>query len=129
MKVVKSKNWGEIIRFCIVGVSMTLLHYGIYLFLKRWIYINLAYSIGYGLSLICNYFLTSYFTFRTKVTALRGIGFGVAHLFNYFFQIFLLNIFLLGGIRQNLAPLPVYMVAVPVQFMMIRFVFKQWTKN
>lgn len=114
----------EIIRFGVVGVFATLLHYGIYWLLRHCMNYNIAYTIGYVLSFICNFFLTSFFTFKTKASVKRGIGFGGVHLFNYFNQMLLLNVFVLFGIRENIAPLFVYAVAIPIQFIMVRFVFK-----
>lgn len=123
-KVMTREKYSEFIRFVVVGVFATILHYAIYWLLKNWLNYNVAYTIGYGLSFICNYYLTAHFTFRTKATAKRGIGFGAAHLFNYLFQMCLLNVFLSMGVSQNVAPVPVYAIAVPVQFMLVRFVFK-----
>lgn len=114
----------EIFRFGIVGVIATLIHYFIYLVLKQWINYNIAYTIGYALSFICNFFLTSYFTFKTKATIKKGIGFGGAHLFNYLFQMLLLNIFIYLKVNETLAPIFVYAIAIPINFLLIRFVFK-----
>lgn len=114
----------EVIRFAIVGVFATLLHYGIYLLLRQWINYNFAYTIGYGLSFICNFILTSYFTFKTKATVRKGIGFTGVHLFNYLFQMCLLNICIRAGVQQKTAPLIVFMIAIPIQFLLIRYVFK-----
>ncbi|MBQ7716311.1 MAG: GtrA family protein, partial [Prevotella sp.] len=97
----------EILRFGIVGVVATLLHYVIYWILQHWINVNVAYTIGYFLSFIANYFLSAQFTFREKTTTRNGIGFAGAHLFNYLFQMVLLNIFLWLGVSKALAPLPV----------------------
>ena len=62
---------GEIIRFGIVGVLATALHYGIYLGL-RWMWpfmnVSVAYSIGYLVSFVGNFLASNYFTFRTKPT-------------------------------------------------------------
>ena len=38
----------EIIRFGVVGVVATVLHYGIYYFLKAITNVNVAYAIGYA---------------------------------------------------------------------------------
>ena len=115
----------EILRFGIVGVVATLLHYVIYWILQHWINVNVAYTIGYFLSFIANYFLSAQFTFREKTTTRNGIGFAGAHLFNYLFQMMLLNIFLWLGVSKALAPLPVYCIAVPVNFILVRTVFKK----
>lgn len=123
MKVAKNSLL-EVIRFGLVGVFATLLHYGLYWLLSHWINYNIAYTIGYGLSFVCNFFLTSYFTFKSKATIKRGIGFSGAHLFNYLFQMLLLNIFIHIGVSQTMSPIPVYAIAIPVNFLMVRFVFK-----
>lgn len=119
----------ELIRFCIVGCIATILHYVIYYVLKNWINLNIAYIIGYGLSFICNYFLSSYFTFKKKANLKSGIGFSGAHLFNLAFQVVLLNVFTYIGISENIAPIPVYAIAIPVNFLMVRFVFKRFAVN
>ncbi len=115
----------EILRFGIVGVVATALHYVIYWILQHWINVNVAYTIGYFLSFIANYFLSAQFTFREKTTTRNGIGFAGAHLFNYLFQMVLLNLFLWLGVSKALAPLPVYCIAVPVNFILVRTVFKK----
>ncbi len=115
----------EILRFGIVGVIATVLHYAIYWILQHWINVNVAYTIGYLLSFVANYFLSAQFTFREKTTKRNGIGFAGAHLFNYLFQMGLLNLFLWLGVSKALAPLPVYCIAVPVNFILVRTVFKK----
>ncbi len=115
---------GEVIRFGLVGAFATAFHYLIYWLLSKWMNVNLAFTIGYAISFICNFFLTSLFTFKKKASLKRGLGFGGAHLFNYLFQIALLNLFILIGLRKNFAPLPVYAIAIPVNFIMVRYVFK-----
>lgn len=115
---------GEIVRFCIVGAFATLLHYFIYWILKSYVNVNLAYTIGYVVSLVCNFFLTSVFTFRAKTSVVRGIGFLGAHATNYLIHMVLLNIFLCLGLSKSLAPVPVFMIAIPVNFLLVRYVFK-----
>lgn len=117
-------NWNEVIRFGVVGVFATLLHYGIYWVLNHYMNANIAYTIGYLLSFICNFFLSSYFTFKSKASVKRGIGFIGAHLNNYLLHMILLNLFLYLGVSETLAPIPVYLIAVPVNFILVRWVFK-----
>ena len=64
--VSERKQLGEqALRFALVGVIATLLHYGIYYFLQRVINVNIAYTIGYVLSFLVNFYLTAYFTFHS----------------------------------------------------------------
>lgn len=125
LTIINNKTIGEIFRFALVGVFATLFHYLIYWILQHWINVNVAYTIGYALSFICNFFLTSYFTFKKKASVKRGIGFSGAHLFNYLFQMILLNVFIYLGLSKTLAPIPVYMIAIPVNFLLVRYVFKR----
>ena len=125
LTITNNKTFGEIFRFGLVGIFATLFHYLIYWILQHWINLNVAYTIGYAVSFVCNFFLTSYFTFKKEATVKRGIGFGGAHLFNYLFQIVLLNIFIAVGLSKTLAPIPVYMIAIPVNFLLVRYVFKK----
>ncbi len=123
------KTLGEILRFGIVGCVATAIHYLIYWLLNKWINVNIAYTIGYATSFVCNFFLTSYFTFKKKASLKRGLGFGGAHLCNYLLQMLLLNFFILLGVKEDLAPIPVYAIAIPINFLMVRFVFKHNDKE
>ena len=113
----------EIVRFGIVGVLSTALHYGIYWVLQHWIEVNIAYTTGYVLSFLVNYWLTAHFTFHTAASVKNGFGFSGAHLVNYLLHIVLLNVFLWLGLSNEVAPLCVFAIAIPVNFILVRFVF------
>lgn len=115
----------EFIRFCVVGVVATLIHYGIYYLLLHQVNVNIAYTIGYILSLCCNFWLSAKFTFKAEATTKRGLGFALSHLVNYGLQMLVLNISLSFGIPEPIAPIPVYLICVPVNFLLVRFVFKK----
>lgn len=120
----KKKIIGEAFRFALVGGICTVLHYGIYYLLQRYIDVNIAYTLGYALSFIVNFWLTAWFTFGTSPSWKKLFGMGGAHAVNYFLHIVLLNIFIYIGIPQQWAPLPVFAIAIPVNFILVRFVFK-----
>ena len=119
------KRFPEFIRFVMVGVLATALHYGIYFLLQRFINVNIAYTLGYALSFIANFYLTAYFTFGKKPSWSKAFGFGGAHLFNYLLHIGLLNTVIWLGLSKTLAPIPVFAIAIPVNFLLVRFVFKR----
>lgn len=121
-------RWQEIFRFGVVGVLATAVHYGIYLLLQIWIWTWLAYTIGYALSFIMNYVLTNYFTFKTKPNVQNGVGFILSHAINYGLQIVLLESFLWIGIERVIAPLLVYSIVIPINFILVRFVFTKIDK-
>lgn len=124
MNMERLKQLPEFIRFVIVGTIATALHYGLYFVLQQVINVNVAYSIGYIVSFIANFYLTAFFTFRKKPSWKKAIGFGGAHLVNYLLHMGLLNLFLWSGLSKALAPIPVFAIAIPVNFLLVRFVFK-----
>lgn len=120
----KQKWMQELIRFGVVGAIATLLHYGIYLFMQLYVDVNIAYTVGYMISFLLNFYLTSYFTFRVKPSWGKMFGMGISHGINFLLHICLLNLFLWFGISKTLAPVPVFCIAIPVNFLLVRFVFK-----
>lgn len=119
----------EFVRFALVGVTATAIHYGVYWLLQRVINVNVAYTAGYLVGFVANFYLTAYFTFRTLPSWTKLFGMGVAHLVNYGLHIALLNLFLWTGLSKEWAPLPVFCIAVPVNFLLVRFVFKRNKKR
>ena len=101
----------EFVRFILVGILATATHYGIYFFLCVLMLPAIAYTIGYVISFILNFYLSNIFTFNTKPTVRKGIGFGISHFVNYLLHIGLLS-------------LPVFALVVPVNFLLVRLVLK-----
>ena len=102
------KQLPEFVRFVMVGIFATALHYGLYFVLQRVINVNIAYTLGYALSFIANFYLTAYFTFGRKPSWRKAFGFGGAHLCSYLLHMGLLNLSLWMGIPKPLAPIPVF---------------------
>ncbi len=122
--IIKNQKLNELIRFVFVGILATIIHYCIYLLLINVFWVNVAYSLGYLISFILNFFITSYFTFHSKPNLKKGIGFGVSHLINYGLHLVLLNFFLWLGFSTVYAPIPVFMIVIPINFILVRTVFK-----
>ena len=116
----------EFIRFVIVGVGATILHYTIYLALEHGLHFNynIAYTIGYILSFIFNFFASTFFTFKAEANTKNGVKFAGAHLINYFVHMILLNIFIYIGIPDNFAPIFVFPIAIIINFFMVRLALK-----
>ena len=119
-KTMNRKQLMEVVRFGIVGTTAMVIHYGIYFVLLPLMDKNIAYSIGYFISFLCNFLLSSYYTFKVKPTWRRMVRFAGSHVANYVLQIILLNLFCWLGIPEKWAPLPVYAIAVPVNFLLVR---------
>lgn len=132
----KLSHLGEVVRFGIVGVAATLLQYGIYWGLIQFIgtgtpaarqhfLTSAAMTVGYVLSFIFNFYASTRFTFRVKANAKRGAGFLFSHIVNYLLQMLTLNLFLLAGLPKAWAPVPMFCVCVPVNFLLVRFFLKR----
>lgn len=132
----RRQQLGEVVRFGIVGVTATLLQYFIYWLLLRlaihWdveagthTLSTMAMTIGYVVSFIYNFVASTRFTFRVKANARRGAGFLFSHVVNYSLQMLTLNFFLLLGISKQWAPIPMFCVCVPINFLLVRFFLKR----
>lgn len=124
--LINRQTFYELIRFVVVGFVATAIHYGIYWLLVHCMNATIAYSIGYALSFVCNFILTSLFTFRQKASIKKGVWFGVAHGVNYLLHVLFLNFFLWLDIPKSWAPIPVFAIVIPVNFLLVRFVFKRF---
>ncbi len=119
------KTWGEVRRFVVVGIVAAAVHYAVYWLLMQRIEVNTAYTIGYVVSFVVNYYLSARYTFRRKKSVGNGLGFVGAHVCNYLLQMLLLNFFLWIGLGKTLSPIGVYAIAVPVNFVLVRTVFRK----
>ena len=119
----------EFVRFCIVGVIAAGIHYLVYFLLQLIdggsVWLSIAYTIGYIVSLVCNFFLTTYFTFRSKVSVKKAAGFSFSHIVNYTLHMVLFNLFISLGINRLIAPILVLMTAVPTNFTILHFVYRK----
>lgn len=116
---------GEIVRFGIVGMLATAIQYGVYWLLLRWLDHNVSMTIGYVVSFVFNFVASTYFTFRVKASAKRGAGFSFSHLVNWLMQMLLLNLFIWLGVSKEWAPLPMFCICIPVNFLLVRFFLKR----
>lgn len=111
--------------------------------------ITVTYAVGYAVSFVANYIVSLRWTFRTEGSVSKGLGFAFSHLVNAGMHLGLLNLFrALGagdalsmlliwltpwlvewlpvlGRPESLLPLPVYIIVVPVNFLMVRFFLKR----
>lgn len=140
----RNERLGEIIRFAIVGITATLIQYGIYWLLihgsshavmtntttdsslhTRHLWPTIAMTIAYLVSFVFNFIASTRYTFRVKANIRRGAGFALSHVVNYFLQMATLNIFLAIGIPKMWAPIPMFCICVPTNFLLVRFFLKR----
>ena len=116
---------GEVLRFGVVGVLATLIQYAVYWVLIHWLNPSLSMTIGYIISFAFNFLASTRYTFRVKANARRGAGFALSHGVNWLLQMLTLNLFLWLGVSKQWAPIPVFCICVPVNFLLVRFFLKR----
>jgi hypothetical protein len=60
-----------------------------------------------------------------KANVKRGAGFAFSHVVNYLLQMVTLNFFLWLGLSKQIAPIPMFCICVPVNFLLVRFFLKK----
>lgn len=112
----------EVIRFAMVGGLATVIQYGVYVVFVDAVGVPAVPStmISYAISFICNFFLSSYFTFHSRPNTLRGMGFALSHLVNMGLQVGLVAIFK-GIVGPTLALLPAMAICIPTNYCLVRY--------
>lgn len=123
----RRERLGELLRFGIVGTVAVAIQYVAYLLLIHWAHagVNVANTVAYVVSFLFNFVASTRFTFRVKATAGRGLAFAFCHVVNYLLQLLTLNLFIHWGVGKSLAPLPMFAICVPVNFVLVRYFLKQ----
>ncbi len=121
VELLQRDRLAELVRFGIVGVVATAIHYGVYYLLLFVLNPTLSYTIGYAVSFCCNYLLSSRFTFRVGLSVSKAANFSISHLLNYLIGVGLLNLFIALGVSSEVAPLPVFVLVIPINYILVRF--------
>lgn len=114
----------EGLRFCITGSLAVAIQYLTYRFLLKICTPIIANSISYSISMSFNFILSSLFTFRVQLSTKKLPGFLLSHTINFFLQTIFLSMFIHFGIHKQFAPIPVYAICVPINFILVRLFFK-----
>lgn len=87
----------QFVRFGVVGVLSSAVHYAIYYLLLFVLTASISYIIGYLVSFVGNYFFTNCYTFRTKPSWKHFAGFAGSHAVNFGLHVVLFQYFPLVG--------------------------------
>ena len=115
----------QFMRYSVNGGFSAGIHYGVYVLAMQFIQIDIAYSIGYIVSFFYNYFMTCYWTFRARPTWMRLLCFSGSHVVNYLIHVALFHLLTVWGVHRLVAPVLVLMVAVPTNFLILRYVYRK----
>ncbi len=121
----RCRTMGEVVRFGIVGCLATAIQYGVYWLLLRWLHPTVAMTLAYAVSFAFNFYASTHYTFRVKASVGHGAGFALSHGVNYVLQMMVLNAAIWIGIDKQWAPIPMFTVCVPVNFVLVRFFLKR----
>jgi len=122
------------VRFTVVGSTGTAIQYAIYwgfllLFNRLWgesqLLTTTAFTLGFMIEMITNYFLTTYYTFSAKPSLKNVGGFLTGRAFNYFVQIGSLNALIWLGMGDKAAGAVAIVFAGVVNFFVVRIFFKE----
>lgn len=120
-------NWrstlARVVRFGLVGVVNTAVYYGLYLLFKLVVPYLVAHVLAFCLAMVGSYFLSCYFTFRTKPTWRKFLLFPLSNATN--FVISTVGLYVLvawAHLNQQVAPLVAAAAAIPFTFVVAQFV-------
>lgn len=124
-----NKSFQEFVRFCIVGGICTVLDASIFYVVRLFAPYQVALASGYCLSLIVNYFLTIYWTFKKKASAKNALGVVGAHLFNLFVvRMGLMFLFVdCLGMDDKVAYVPTLLISMVTNFIVVKFVVNKFS--
>ncbi len=111
----------EAVKFGLVGLGSTIITYIVYYILNDFVYPTIAYTIAYLVGIFFNYVLNTLFTFKTKYSIKKISGFIISHGFNLLLSLLLLNFFVYIGMSKDVAPIPMYSICIPINFLMVRY--------
>ena len=118
-------RYKELVRFGITGIVSTIVTYIVYYICLTFTNPTIAFLIGYLVAFVINYIMTLTFTFKVKASPKNGVGFVVSNVINFLLCEFFLNIFISIGVAKQWAPIPMYVVCIPINFLLVRYVMKK----
>ena len=125
-------------RFVLVGALGTGVQYGIYylllmVFQRQWpdvgILTSVAFTVGFVVEMVCNYFLTSYYTFRVKPSLKNIGGFLIGRALNYVIQLLFLHTMIWLQISEEWAGVIAIMLAGVINYFVLLPFFRQQKKE
>ena len=116
------------VRFMLVGAIGTGVQYGIYyllldIFRSQWpdvgILTSVAFTAGFVIEMVCNYFLTNFYTFKVRPTWKNAGGFLFGRAVNYPVQLLLLNVLIWLHVSEEYAGIFAIMLAGVINYFVL----------
>lgn len=121
----------EFIKFCIVGGICTIIDASIFYIVRLFAPYQIALTSGYCFSLIVNYFLTIYWTFKKKASIKNALGVIGAHLFNLFIvRMGLMYLFVdYLNMNDSIAYIPTLFISMITNFIVVKYAVNKLSKT
>lgn len=113
----------QMVRFALVGAVNTGTYFGLYLALLTWLPYVAAHVLAFLLSMVGSFFLTSYFTYRTRPTWRKFLLFPLTNAAN--FVVTTCGVYLLVDVlhlSSRYSPLIAQASAIPITFVVSRMI-------
>ena len=126
------------VRFVLVGALGTGIQYGIYyllldIFQRHWqdlgILTSVAFTAGFIIEMICNYFITSFYTFKMRPSWKNAGGFLFGRAINYVLQMLLLNVLIWLHISEEYSGILAIMLASVINYFVLLPFYKNKKRN
>ena len=121
-------KYRSVVRFVLVGAFGTGLQYGIYyllldIFQRHWqelgVLTSVAFTAGFIIEMICNYFFTSFYTFKMRPRWKNAGGFLFGRAVNYVIQMLLLNVLIWLHISEEYSGILAIMLAGVINYFVL----------
>ncbi len=131
------EKYRSAVRFVCVGAFGTALQYGIYygflaLFdrcFPEWrLRVSLAFTIGFVIEMVGNYFLTSFYTFHTHPDWKNASGFLLGRLVNYLMQLCFLHLLIWCTLSEELSGIVAIVLAGVINYFVLVPFFRKRSK-
>ena len=116
------------VRFVLVGALGTGLQYGIYylllgIFRSQFpgvgILTSVAFTVGFVMEMVCNYFMTSFYTFRVAPSLKNIGGFLMGRALNYVIQLLFLYVMIWLHMSEEWAGIVAIMLAGVINYFVL----------
>jgi putative flippase GtrA len=116
----------EALRYVVGGTVTTVLSLGLYYLLQLVLQYQVAYAIAFVVGVAIAYGINVGYVFRARHTAAKAMAFPLVYLAQYVIGALLLAVLVEWlGVPQEIAPLPVAIVTIPVSFVLARVIVKK----
>lgn len=116
----------EFVRFLLVGASNTLLSWGLFVVLVRFMPYTAAYTLAYVLGIINSYFLNVCFVFKGRISLSTFLKFPLVYIVQYLLGVLLMYL-LVGqmGVPPEFAMAVVIGLTIPISYLLSKKIIKR----